>query len=80
MNFEVMKVENRRNRVAIYRKNCGLCTIKHLSNRFENKLASRSKKDVSPIVKTFYFCRPLLTHGVTGNTSGFGPEESRFEP
>ena len=21
-----------------------------------------------------------LTHGVTGNTSGFGPEESRFEP
>ena len=22
----------------------------------------------------------LMTHGVTGNTSGFGPEESRFEP
>jgi len=21
-----------------------------------------------------------LAHGVTGNTSGFGPEESRFEP
>ena len=21
-----------------------------------------------------------LSHGVTGNTSGFGPEESRFEP
>ncbi len=23
---------------------------------------------------------PLLVYGVTGNTSGFGPEESRFEP
>ena len=23
---------------------------------------------------------PQLSHGVTGNTSGFGPEESRFEP
>ena len=22
----------------------------------------------------------LLSHGVTGNTSGFGPEESRFDP
>jgi hypothetical protein len=22
----------------------------------------------------------LLSDGVTGNTSGFGPEESRFEP
>ncbi len=22
----------------------------------------------------------VLAHGVTGNTSGFGPEESRFEP
>ena len=21
-----------------------------------------------------------LSHGVTGNTSGFGPEESRFDP
>jgi hypothetical protein len=21
-----------------------------------------------------------MSHGVTGNTSGFGPEESRFEP
>ena len=24
--------------------------------------------------------RSKLSHGVTGNTSGFGPEESRFEP
>ncbi len=24
--------------------------------------------------------RIKLSHGVTGNTSGFGPEESRFEP
>ena len=23
---------------------------------------------------------PAMAHGVTGNTSGFGPEESRFEP
>ncbi len=23
---------------------------------------------------------PNLSDGVTGNTSGFGPEESRFEP
>ncbi len=24
--------------------------------------------------------QPKLSHGVTGNTSGFGPEESRFDP
>ena len=24
--------------------------------------------------------QPLLAHGVTGNTSDFGSEESRFEP
>ena len=24
--------------------------------------------------------QPILTDGVTGNTSGFGPEEYRFEP
>ena len=29
-----------------------------------------------------YFCRPISTmpDGVTGNTSAFGAEESRFEP
>ena len=26
------------------------------------------------------FAPLLLVYGVTGNTSGFGPEESRFEP
>jgi len=24
--------------------------------------------------------QPQLAYGVTGNTSGFGPEESRFDP
>lgn len=33
----------------------------------------------------YYFCRPItsvvsLSDGVTGNTSDFGSEESRFEP
>ncbi len=37
--------------------------------------------------KNLYFCtvfskrtNKVLTRGVIGNTSGFGPEESRFEP
>lgn len=28
----------------------------------------------------FLTLHPQLTHGVTGNTSDFGSEESRFEP
>ncbi len=34
------------------------------------------------IVESITFATRLrrLSHGVTGNTSGFGPEESRFEP
>ncbi len=28
----------------------------------------------------FLILHPVMAHGVTGNTSGFGPEESRFEP
>lgn len=28
----------------------------------------------------FKFAAEFMAHGVTGNTSGFGPEESRFEP
>ena len=26
------------------------------------------------------FASSILAYGVTGNTSGFGPEESRFDP
>jgi hypothetical protein len=33
-----------------------------------------------PKIKQYAFFRPLLTDGVTGNTSDFGSEESRFEP
>ena len=41
-------------------------------------------KFAPPTQKVFY-CKwrtPIikLAYGVTGNTSGFGPEESRFEP
>ena len=31
-------------------------------------------------IKNILNLQPQLAHGVTGNTSGFGPEESRFEP
>ena len=31
-------------------------------------------------VSKIYIFAAQLTDGVTGNTSGFGPEESRFEP
>jgi hypothetical protein len=31
-------------------------------------------------IKTLIKFAPLLAHGVTGNTSDFGSEESRFEP
>ena len=30
--------------------------------------------------ETLFKFAPLLAHGVTGNTSDFGSEESRFEP
>ena len=31
-------------------------------------------------IDLFTFAVPKLTYGVTGNTSDFGSEESRFEP
>ena len=30
--------------------------------------------------KVYVTFASLLAYGVTGNTSGFGPEESRFDP
>tara|TARA_S200000501_G_scaffold371520_1_gene414745 strand:- start:769 stop:903 length:135 start_codon:yes stop_codon:yes gene_type:complete len=31
-------------------------------------------------IKIILNLQPQLAYGVTGNTSGFGPEESRFDP
>lgn len=36
-------------------------------------------KKFAQVKKIITFAVPL-SDGVTGNTSGFGPEESRFEP
>ncbi len=41
------------------------------------KLDKTRKNELSETIKTLEY---LLAYGVTGNTSGFGPEESRFEP
>ncbi len=32
------------------------------------------------VIKLCYIFAAILAYGVTGNTSGFGPEESRFDP
>jgi hypothetical protein len=37
-------------------------------------------KNVFAVSKKAVKFAARLTDGVTGNTSGFGPEESRFEP
>ena len=31
-------------------------------------------------IKIYFKFASSMAYGVTGNTSGFGPEESRFEP
>ncbi len=56
----------------------------------EMKFLKKVKKIYSPIceIKKIYTFAPslakrhkkVLTRGVIGNTSGFGPEEFRFEP
>ena len=39
------------------------------------------KNDKKPYeIEKFINLQPQLSHGVTGNTSDFGSEESRFEP
>ena len=39
-----------------------------------------SLNNIVQIKDCYKFAFSLLAYGVTGNTSGFGPEESRFEP
>ena len=45
-------------------------------------LKIKATKSLLALCRFFYFCSLLetLAHGVTGNTSVFGTEESRFEP
>ena len=47
------------------------------THQISYKLDKTRKNELSETIKTLVF---ILAYGVTGNTSGFGPEESRFEP
>jgi hypothetical protein len=55
---------------------------KNTGNPFQN-VQTAFLKEVSEYLANeefFIVLRPRLSDGVTGNTSGFGSEESRFEP
>ena len=43
-------------------------------------LSNLIKENIVVEIKIILNLQPELAYGVTGNTSGFGPEESRFDP
>ena len=49
-------------------------------NKSVLNLIAKNVIELSKYYSKFASSLYLLAHGVTGNTSGFGPEESRFEP
>lgn len=76
MNFLRANLRIKRQDFRVFKETLSIVVILQFSiSSFIRKLFVQIK-----LCSKFASAFKALAHGVTGNTSGFGPEESRFEP